>query len=180
MYYRDKKNVFKGDSMRKNKSMACVLAALMIVQQPASCEVHHVIHENRINVLDAVLSGFLGAVSFLLGVELVNYFKSRSASVASLFEFIDKENLTDTFATVIGNDEAKKNFQEIISYLHNPALFLAHGLKAPRGVLLYGEPGNGKTMLARAVAKEAGCNFIAVGASELDDKFVGEGVKNLA
>jgi cell division protease FtsH len=168
--------------MRKNKSMACVLAGLMIFSQPALCEHHHVVtHEHKINFLDVGLSSLLGSFSMVLGMELVKYLKTHfiSLGLSRSFEFIKKENLTDTFVTVIGNNEAKNAFKEIINYLHNPQIFLTYGLKAPSGVLLYGEPGNGKTMLARAVAKEAGCNFIAVAGSELDAKYVGEGAQKV-
>jgi cell division protease FtsH len=82
---------------------------------------------------------------------------------------------TPTFDSVAGLDEAKKDLGDIVRYLKNPKQFSALGAKVPRGLLLVGPPGNGKTMLARALAVEAGCSFISTSGSEFVEKFVGVG-----
>ena len=80
-----------------------------------------------------------------------------------------------TFADVAGVDEAKQELQEVIDFLKNPEKFQALGAKIPRGVLLLGNPGTGKTLLARAVAGEAGVPFFHISGSDFVEMFVGVG-----
>jgi cell division protease FtsH len=80
-----------------------------------------------------------------------------------------------TFADVAGQDEAKEELQEIIEYLTNPQKFRLLGGKLPRGVLLVGLPGTGKTLLAKAVAGEARVPFFSISGSEFVELFVGRG-----
>jgi cell division protease FtsH len=80
-----------------------------------------------------------------------------------------------TFADVAGCDEAKEELEEIIAFLKDPAKFQKLGGKIPKGVLLYGLPGTGKTLLARAVAGEAGVPFFSASGSEFVEMFVGVG-----
>ena len=80
-----------------------------------------------------------------------------------------------TFKDVAGQDEAKESLQEIIDFLHNPQKYTEIGAKLPKGALLVGSPGTGKTLLAKAVAGEAGVPFFALSGSDFDDTFVGVG-----
>jgi hypothetical protein len=80
-----------------------------------------------------------------------------------------------TFADVAGCDEAKEELQEIIEFLKDPAKFQKLGGKIPKGVLLFGAPGTGKTLLAKAVAGEAGVPFFSSSGSEFVEMFVGVG-----
>lgn len=84
-----------------------------------------------------------------------------------------------TFADVAGCDEAKEELQEIIEYLKNPAKFQKLGGKIPKGVLLYGAPGTGKTLLAKAVAGEAGVPFFSSSGSDFVEMFVGVGASRV-
>ena len=84
-----------------------------------------------------------------------------------------------TFADVAGVDEAKQELQEIIDFLKNPDKFQALGAKIPRGVLLLGNPGTGKTLLARAVAGEAGVPFFHISGSDFVEMFVGVGASRV-
>ncbi|HEY9718451.1 MAG TPA: ATP-dependent metallopeptidase FtsH/Yme1/Tma family protein, partial [Trichormus sp.] len=84
-----------------------------------------------------------------------------------------------TFADVAGIDEAKQELQEIIDFLKNPEKFQALGAKIPRGVLLLGNPGTGKTLLARAVAGEAGVPFFHISGSDFVEMFVGVGASRV-
>ncbi len=80
-----------------------------------------------------------------------------------------------TFKDVAGQDEAKESLQEIIDFLHNPQKYTEIGAKLPKGALLVGSPGTGKTLIAKAVAGEAGVPFFALSGSDFDDTFVGVG-----
>ena len=77
------------------------------------------------------------------------------------------------FADVAGEDEAKENLTEIVDYLHNPQKYTEAGASMPKGLLLVGPPGTGKTMLAKAVAGEAGVPFFSISGSEFVEMFVG-------
>ncbi len=84
-----------------------------------------------------------------------------------------------TFDDVAGVDEAKEELQEIIEFLKHPKKFQALGAKIPRGVLLVGPPGSGKTLLAKAVAGEAGVPFFSISGSEFVEMFVGVGASRV-
>jgi cell division protease FtsH len=84
-----------------------------------------------------------------------------------------------TFGDVAGCDEAKVELQEIIEFLKDPAKFQRLGGKIPKGVLLYGAPGTGKTLLAKAVAGEAGVPFFSASGSEFVEMFVGVGASRV-
>lgn len=83
------------------------------------------------------------------------------------------------FADVAGEDEAKENLQEIVDYLHNPSKYKEIGASMPKGVLLVGPPGTGKTMLAKAVAGESSVPFFSMSGSEFVEMFVGMGASKV-
>ncbi len=83
------------------------------------------------------------------------------------------------FKDVAGNEEAKQDLVEVVDFLKNPKKFLEVGAKIPKGVLLIGPPGTGKTMLARAVAGEAGVPFFSISGSEFVEMFVGVGASRV-
>ena len=84
-----------------------------------------------------------------------------------------------TFQDVAGQDEAKESLQEIIDFLHNPQKYAAIGAKIPKGALLVGSPGTGKTLLAKAVAGEAGVPFFFISGSDFVEMFVGVGASRV-
>ena len=83
------------------------------------------------------------------------------------------------FSDVAGEDEAKENLAEIVDYLHNPTKYTDVGASMPKGVLLVGPPGTGKTMLAKAVAGEANVPFFSISGSEFVEMFVGMGASKV-
>jgi cell division protease FtsH len=84
-----------------------------------------------------------------------------------------------TFKDVAGAEEVKEEVQEIIEFLKNPRKFTKYGAKIPKGVLLVGPPGCGKTLIARAIAGEAGVPFFSVSGSEFVEMFVGVGASRV-
>ncbi|MBE6986367.1 MAG: ATP-dependent zinc metalloprotease FtsH [Ruminococcaceae bacterium] len=84
-----------------------------------------------------------------------------------------------TFKDVAGQDEAKESLQEIIDFLHNPKKYTDIGAKMPKGALLVGSPGTGKTLLAKAVAGEAGVPFFSISGSDFEEMFVGVGASRV-
>ena len=84
-----------------------------------------------------------------------------------------------TFADVAGQDEAKESLVEIIDFLHNPEKYTAIGAKIPKGALLVGSPGTGKTLLAKAVAGEAKVPFFSISGSDFVEMFVGVGASRV-
>jgi len=84
-----------------------------------------------------------------------------------------------TFKDVAGQDEAKESLQEIIDFLHNPHKYTAIGAKLPKGALLVGSPGTGKTLLAKAVAGEADVPFFSISGSDFVEMFVGMGASRV-
>ncbi len=106
------------------------------------------------------------------GSRVMNFGKSKA-------KLISKDMPKVTFADVAGADEAVEELQEIKDFLSEPAKFLAVGAKIPKGVLLYGQPGTGKTLLARAVAGEAGVPFYSISGSDFVEMFVGVGASRV-
>jgi len=104
----------------------------------------------------------------ITGNKALSFGKSK-ARVAS------KEKVKVTFDDVAGAEEAKEELKEIIEFLKNPGKFQKMGAKIPKGVLLVGPPGCGKTLLARAVAGEAGVPFFSISGSDFVEMFVGVG-----
>jgi cell division protease FtsH len=103
---------------------------------------------------------------------LGNFGKSRHRTLT-------KEMTGVTFADVAGIDEAKDEVTEIIEFLKNPKKFTKLGGRIPRGVLLVGEPGCGKTLLAKAIAGEADVPFFSISGSDFVEMFVGVGASRV-
>ena len=106
------------------------------------------------------------------GMKGMQFGKSR----ARLFDASGKKVM---FADVAGQEEAKKELAEIVDFLKTPKKYLEMGAKIPTGVLLVGNPGTGKTLLARAVAGEAGVNFLHISGSDFVEMFVGVGASRV-
>ena len=92
--------------------------------------------------------------------------------------FMEKDTGVN-FSDVAGQDEAKESLKEIIDFLHNPGKYAEIGAKLPKGALLVGSPGTGKTLIAKAVAGEANVPFFYISGSDFDDSFVGVGASRV-
>ncbi|WNU98279.1 ATP-dependent zinc metalloprotease FtsH [Neisseria sp. DTU_2020_1000833_1_SI_GRL_NUU_006] len=92
---------------------------------------------------------------------------------------LDKDTNKVTFADVAGCDEAKEEVQEIVDYLKAPSRYQSLGGRVPRGILLAGSPGTGKTLLAKAIAGEAGVPFFSISGSDFVEMFVGVGASRV-
>jgi len=104
--------------------------------------------------------------------QALSFSKSRARMVSA-----DRPSVT--FEDVAGVDEAKQELQEIVEFLRDPARFTSLGARIPKGVLLVGQPGTGKTLMARAVAGEAGVPFFSISGSEFVEMFVGVGASRV-
>ncbi|MFO0120354.1 MAG: ATP-dependent metallopeptidase FtsH/Yme1/Tma family protein, partial [Burkholderiales bacterium] len=92
---------------------------------------------------------------------------------------LDESNNTITFTDVAGCDEAKEEVRELVEFLRDPSKFQKLGGRIPRGVLMVGSPGTGKTLLARAIAGEAGVPFFTISGSDFVEMFVGVGASRV-
>jgi cell division protease FtsH len=108
------------------------------------------------------------------GVQAFTFGQSRA-------RFVDPKdkNQRVTFGDVAGNKEAKEELMEIVDFLKNPKKFLAIGARIPKGVILMGAPGTGKTLMAQAVAGTAGAPFFSISGSEFVEMFVGVGASRV-
>jgi len=132
----------------------------------------------------SILISFLPLILF--GGLLFFLFRSAKGANTQAFNFsrskarlADVNKPTVTFDDVAGVDEAKVELQEVVEFLQSPQKFLALGARIPRGVLLVGPPGCGKTLLSKAVAGQAGAPFFAISGSEFVEMFVGVGASRV-
>jgi proteasome regulatory subunit len=110
------------------------------------------------------------------GSTIIELLKQRDDPYVKSMEIIDRPNIT--YAEIGGLEEQIRELREVVELpLKKPELFREIGIEPPKGVLLFGPPGTGKTMLAKAVANESNATFIHVVASEFAQKFVGEGAR---
>ncbi len=107
--------------------------------------------------------------------EAVNPQQNPLAADNSLARMHKPSQIKTTFADVAGMENAKEEVQDIVDYLKEPERFSRLGAKMSKGILLIGDPGNGKTLLARALAGEANCPFFSISGSEFVQKYVGVG-----
>jgi cell division protease FtsH len=143
--------------------------------------------ENRetTDLLFSILPDLLFFLLILSGVIWLFRGIARSQSNALSFgksraRIADAKQVRTRFADVAGAEEAKEDLVEVVDFLKNPKKYTSIGAKIPKGVLLVGSPGTGKTLLARAVAGEAGVPFFSIAGSEFVEMFVGVGASRVS
>lgn len=125
---------------------------------------------------------FMFIASFTVFAVLLLKSKSFTSKGMLSVDSIDLSNVSDKsigFDSVAGNEEAKESVRDIVDFLKNPDKYSAYGARMPRGIILYGEPGTGKTLLAKAVAGEAGVPFYAMSGSDFIQVYVGVGASRV-
>ncbi|WP_297426457.1 ATP-dependent metallopeptidase FtsH/Yme1/Tma family protein [Clostridium sp.] len=132
----------------------------------------------------SIPSGVLGISLFTIMAMLIYKAKGGTSSVTSMDmqDFSKNKKAALNFDAVAGNEEAKESLMDIVDFLKNPEKYQKYGARMPKGVILYGDPGTGKTLLAKAVAGEAGVPFYALSGSDFVQVYVGVGaarVRNL-
>ncbi len=125
----------------------------------------------------------LGTVVFVI-IILFMFFRGANNSNKQAFDFAKSRarlnrQKTTTFKDVAGADEEKEEMQEIIDFLKNPRKYYEMGARVPKGILLVGSPGTGKTLIARAVAGEANVPFFSISGSDFVEMFVGVGASRV-
>lgn len=126
--------------------------------------------------------------SVTLGVSLIvlllMFLKSSSITSKGLLsvDSFDAQSVSEkkyTFDSIAGNEEAKESVNDIVDFLKNPEKYNSYGARMPKGIILYGEPGTGKTLMAKAVAGEAGVPFYAMSGSDFVQVYVGVGASRI-
>ena len=138
---------------------------------------------------DKIISGFLGFLPFILMIGLWIFISKGSGGGAgrggafgfgkSRAKLLQESKVKVMFADVAGIDEAKQELTEIVDFLRNPQKYTDVGARIPRGCLLIGSPGTGKTLLARSIAGEANVPFFSISGSDFVEMFVGVGASRV-
>ncbi|ADK13693.1 ATP-dependent metallopeptidase FtsH/Yme1/Tma family protein [Clostridium ljungdahlii] len=121
-------------------------------------------------------------ISIMTAVFMALKFSNKSSKKIVSLDSLDASAIEDSncnFKSVAGNEEAKESVQDIVDFLKNPKKYASYGARMPKGILLFGEPGTGKTLLARAIAGEAEVPFYAVSGSDFVQVYVGVGASRI-
>jgi len=128
--------------------------------------------------IPATILGFSLLAIMIIATRKSSFGASKITSLSvSNSQDITKDKYS--FNSVAGNDEAKESLRDIVDFLENPDKYTNYGARMPKGVILYGDPGTGKTLLAKAVAGEAGVPFYAVSGSDFIQVYVGVGASRI-
>ncbi|MDO8585608.1 MAG: ATP-dependent zinc metalloprotease FtsH [Armatimonadota bacterium] len=183
------KTQFAGETKRGQRFYVPLLESEPKADIRALLLKHHVIFENKNQGFTDSLGAM--ALSFVLPVALLIFFwfiimrqAQMGGNQAIAFGRSRAKRLSEnvpkvTFEDVAGVDEAKQELEEVVEFLRNPKKFQSLGAKIPKGVLLLGPPGCGKTLLARAIAGEAGVPFFHISGSDFVEMFVGVGASRV-
>ena len=136
--------------------------------------------QEKANVFLNIMSGIFSFLpTILMAVLFILVIQMQGLGDKGKVYDAEEQNVKTTFDDVAGLDEEKQEMMEIVNFLKNPDEFYKMGAKIPRGVLLCGEPGTGKTLIARAIAGEADVPFITMNGSEFTEMFAGLGASRV-
>lgn len=126
------------------------------------------------------LAGFMASIVTLILMSLKgSKVLSKGMNSVDAMDAAAIEDIKYNFENVAGNDEAKESVQDIVDFLKNPEKYAAYGARLPKGIIFHGDPGTGKTLLAKAVAGEAGVPFYAMSGSDFVQVYVGVGASRI-
>ena len=131
-----------------------------------------------IKIFDTVFS-LLPTILLVVLMIMIFQMQGLGANSAKVYGGEDGEDSDVRFKDIAGLDEEKGELEEIVDFLKNPNDYIKMGAKVPRGILLYGKPGTGKTLIAKAIAGEAGVPFISMSGSEFIEMFAGLGASRV-
>jgi cell division protease FtsH len=132
-----------------------------------------------LNVLIPTCGLILSIVFLMLYLIKTNKMTSKGLFSVDKLDANEVFNLPFSFDSVAGNEEAKESVKDVVDFLKNPEKYSAYGARMPKGIILYGEPGTGKTLLAKAISAEAGVPFYAMSGSDFVQVYVGVGASRI-
>lgn len=132
---------------------------------------------NNYSLRETIPKSVFGISLIAIAVIYLSQARTGRSSVTSIEmeDFSKKKEHVLNFDSVAGNEEAKESLMDVVDFLKNPEKYKKYGARMPKGVILYGDPGTGKTLLAKAVAGEAGVPFYALSGSDFVQVYVGVG-----
>ncbi|WP_139905385.1 ATP-dependent metallopeptidase FtsH/Yme1/Tma family protein [Clostridium thermarum] len=133
---------------------------------------------SAMEILPPVVLG-LSMVGILVLFARANGAAYKKYSSVDAIDVNSTENAKYSFKNVAGNEEAKESVNDVVDFLKNPQKYASYGARMPKGIILYGEPGTGKTLLAKAVAGEASVPFYAMSGSDFVQVYVGVGASRI-
>lgn len=169
-YYHALKKLGLSNLTSERQANENAILAISKVEKPSNQFILNLIDKLKIRFFDFL---FIGLVLYFFKD---NLFKNTSGETNE-FKFVKVSNVR--FSDVRGIDEYKQEIEDIVDYLKNPKVYLDSGVKITKGVLLTGKPGTGKTLLAKAIAGEAGVTFYQTSGSSFEEKYVGLGPKRI-
>ena len=172
----------KDEEKEKSAVVPSIQAFIELVQDKVDLENNPIdLKQKEPNAIKTVMSTFVSLLPTILIVALfIMMFRMQGLGEKGKVYGVDENNKTNvTFDDVAGLDEEKTEMIEIVDFLKNPKKYQKMGAKIPRGILLYGKPGTGKTLIAKAIAGEAGVPFISMSGSEFIEMFAGLGASRV-
>lgn len=133
---------------------------------------------NFFNILISIFSILINVAIFILIISMIKSFKTQLGNTNTVKTEVEK-NIQVRFDDIAGIEPQKEELTEIVDFLKNPKKYRKIGARTPKGILLSGEPGTGKTLLAKAIAGEAGVSFFNMNGSEFEEMFVGLGASRV-
>lgn len=132
-----------------------------------------------VSMFQMIFSMIFLSVSFYVVYKIMNKNNGKSAMALNATALSDDSKSKILFSEVAGNEEAKESVSDIIDFIKNPEEYNKYGARMPRGIIFYGAPGTGKTLMAKAIAGEAGVPFFAVSGSDFVQMYVGVGASRV-